>query len=147
MDKNYWKVLIKKYGSAKDLDLLPEDENPTLWDSIDEFNYYNKTGGPIKDYWAYDSTCDMKSTYTEEESAAIVQVWSGALVKFAGHVGTDYGLTINPNRMIPNLKMTGAVIEIKTNYKNSWVAQVLWADGSISQENINDLVVVQPPPS
>lgn len=116
-----------------------------------------------KESWDYSPTLDYPDmytptyepepmcTYTEEERAECHAKWTGALVKFATHIGGNAGhpLQVSAGGTVADiidLNMTGTVFEISLNFKERWMAQVLWANGSTTGEVVDDLVIVQAPP-
>ena len=133
---------------ADNWDMGPHDPDYELmitkhngWD-VDKDNYLPST--PALEIPVYPI-----SAATEEERAAIKTRWTGALVKFASHMPEfkkgpmDIGTrSIDPSR----LNVTGAVFETEVNYQDRWTVQVLWPNGAVTSEKIDDLVIVQPLP-
>lgn len=123
-----------------------------LYDWNLEDSYSNAVERYWKDkdtIWHYDHT-KIASTYTDKERQDIRQKWVGALVRFGGHIYTnmiyDYSSGSTPiDNTIPDLKMTGTAISVTPNYKDAWIVEVYWSNGTITSESANDLMIVQGP--
>ena len=131
--KDYIDKLLKDYQKAYTYDWHKNQTDYDEYSLIDDMGYADKTT------WSYDHP-SMRSTYTEEERRRVQRKWTGALVRFAGHV---YAGWLNPIRpAIPDLKMTGTVIRIDPSYRDTWMAQILWSNGTCTSENADDLMIV-----
>jgi hypothetical protein len=99
---------------------------------------------------AHEESTSRACTHTEEECAEVKARWTGALVKFATHITPDYRnpLHVSPREIDPSsLNVTGTVFETEVDYQDRSTVQVLWADAAITNEKIDDLVIVQPLPT
>ena len=136
--KDYIDKLLKDYQKAYTYDWY---KNQT---GYDEYSLIDDIGYADKDLWSYDHP-HMRSTYTEEERHRVQRKWTGALVRFAGHVRAGWlnPIGLNPiSPVIPDLKITGTVISIDPSYRDTWMAQVLWSNGTCTSENADDLMIV-----
>jgi len=91
-----------------------------------------------------------ESSYTEEERSKVEARWTGALVKFATHIGGNAGYPLQVSTGgsdVVEFFGTGTIFETRVNYQDRWIVQVLWANGTVTSEKIDDLVIVQPLPS
>jgi len=132
------------YDMKDDWGMYDPEYSLMIKKKVEEWNY--NPWGPSPEVVApiYDAS---QCTYTEEERAEYYAKWVGALVKFAMHVGSGpkNPLQVGDTSSI-DLTMTGAVFEISLNFKGQWVVQVLWANGTTTGENCDDLAIVQAPP-
>ena len=133
MAKDHIDKLLKDYQKAYTYDWYKNQTGQDEYSLIDDIGYADK------DLWSYDPS-STQSTYTEEERRRIHLKWVGALVRFAGHVHNGW---LNPiSGEIPDLKMTGTVIDIESSYRDTWMVQVFWSNGTYTTENADDLMIV-----
>ena len=129
-----------KYGYDHDYELMMKKNYS--WDiSDDDYAPYST---------AHEEPTSRACTHTEEERAEVKARWTGALVKFATHVTPNHKNPLHVSARTPDpssLNVTGTVFETEVNYVDRWTVQVLWANGAVTSEKIDDLVIVQPLPT
>ena len=168
-NKDKWKVKVEP-GKFNPLSL--EDLNDKCWlsewDNAGGYNTAVALTGIWDDEFAKEKGAVLPREWNAEERDVVHGTWSGALVRFiptAPHFGGD------PWKWVPGYENfqypkhhkesraggklpedlihtagTGTIISVddNPNYKGQWMVDVLWSDGIMSYENINDLVIVAP---
>ena len=167
---SYTKYNKKEYDSwtidvkSADLNSLSLDSlNDGIW--LKEWGYNAKV--PLAGSWVEDvmkpDVGQNDYHLSEQERKSVHNTWTGAVVHFVpmavagypwvpGYHNFDYTGSGKKSRaahfpadQVPS-GSTGTIISVdmKPNYKGQWMANVLWSDGMLSYENINDLVIVVP---
>ncbi len=168
-NKNLWDLTVKGSYSVSELDgdtvqtLHPLASDPSIWAKEIE-NPYEKWNWELTPQCtdAYGKRIDNKHLESAEE---VLSRWDGALVRFGPYLfGRGINIYDPPNfsaykplyqpentSRIDKLEAdyaqhTGTVFEVDKapNYKGGWCVYVLWSDGMVSYENIQDLEIIQP---